>query len=49
MNIDLSEQIKKLASLAATPNGTCESAMKFSQAALNLVQAMATINAIKEA
>ena len=49
MKIDLSEEIKKLAGFAVHTNGTCESAMKHSQAALNLAHAMATVNAIKGA
>lgn len=49
MKIDLSEEIKKLANLAVYPNGTCEAAMKFSQAALNLAHAMATIENIQRA
>jgi hypothetical protein len=49
MKIDLSEEIKKLATLAVNPIGTCETALKFSQAALNLAHTMATLNAMKEA
>jgi hypothetical protein len=50
MKIDLVVYIEALAKKATNPNSeTPDSALKYSQAALNLVQAMATVNAIKDA
>ena len=49
MNIDLVVYIQALARKATHPNSeTPDSALKYSQAALNLAHAMATVNAIKE-
>ena len=50
MKIDLTDYIRMLVDKAATDkSGTPDSALKYSQAALNVSHAMATINAIKEA
>lgn len=50
MKIDLSGYVRTLVDKAAAEkNGTPDSALKYSQAALNVAHAMATINAIKEA
>ena len=49
MKIDLNDRVKALADKAAEANGTPDSALKFSQAALNLAHAMATIEAIPRA
>ena len=50
MKIDLSDHVQALAKKATHPNSeTPDSALKYSQAALNLAHAMATINSIKEA
>ena len=50
MKIDLIEHIQLLAKKATHFNSeTPDSALKYSQAALNLAHAMAVVNAIKEA
>lgn len=49
MKIDLTDHIKSLSERAANTNtATPDSALKFSQAALNLAHAMATINSIRK-
>jgi hypothetical protein len=48
MTIDLTDLIQTLAKKATHPNTeTPDSALKYSQAALNLAHAMATVNAMK--
>jgi hypothetical protein len=50
MKIDLTDLVRTLAKKAAHPNTeTPDSALKYSQAALNLAHAMAVVNAIPEA